>query len=272
MFASHLHLPATLLNAFARLFDAGDGASSAWDVSAFGGWAAIPDSPIARCSLPATAKGDVTLWRITHGPRRQGAPGFLTREDHAEFARLGPDACVRARAVRSLLRRALSVAVDDQVAPLAWRFSRSEYGKPTVADGLPLVHFSTTHTRGISLIATSRHSNVGIDAEAAGVEAWEPVAGSTFSRQEHAMLNSAPKCQREEAFLRIWTAKEARAKLVGTGLAYEIAGNDCGPGMRLATWVDESPSARMVVSLAVHGSAPGGGGSEGRANNNIRRK
>ncbi len=226
---------------------------------AFTGRPELSASAITRVAPHACIEGDVTIWRLVHGAENSGTNevNFLTDGDRAEFAQLGKHARCRAHATRALLRGALSAAVDGEIDPLAWRFVRSAYGKPHVADGLPVVHFSTTHTRGVSLIATSRHSSVGLDAEARGFAGWRAIADDMFARQERAMLNSTPEQAREEAFLRIWTAREAHAKLVGTGLAFDVAANDCGPGTHLATWLDESPSGRVVVTLAANCAAKG---------------
>ena len=72
-----------------------------------------------------------------------------------------------------------------------------------------------------------------------------------FSRAEQATLDRAPAAEREQVFLRLWTAKEAYAKLLGVGLAFDAPANDCGSGTHLATWSAETPSGPVVVSLAV---------------------
>lgn len=229
--------------------------------------------PTAGDALPACSDSEVLILRLDHARLHlAGHEHCITADDRAEFARGALAAQRQSLAARALLRRALSAAVDEDVPPRAWRFTRSAYGKPLLADELPMLHFSTTHARGVSLIALSRHSRVGIDAEAYGVDDWRMIADSMFNRRERAILNSVPQSAREEAFLRLWTAKEAHAKLVGTGLAFDAAADDCGPGTHLATWLDESPSARVIVTLAVNHTAEEDAAGEGEEATDNRRQ
>lgn len=257
MVASRWNLRATLPAASSWSFDPRSVAPSVRGAPAFADGHSLASDAVSRLEPPAGFDGDITIWRLIHGAGNpdDDAVDCLTSQDSVEFTRLGAEARCRASAVRSLLRRTLSVAVNNEVSPAAWRFTRTAYGKPHVVEGLPVVHFSTTHTRGASLIATSRHTSMGIDAEASGFAGWRVVAEDMFTRRERAMLNSAPEHTREETFLRIWTAKEAHAKLIGTGLRFDVAVNDCGPGTHFATWLDKGPSARVVVTLAVNHAA-----------------
>jgi phosphopantetheinyl transferase len=252
-----------LLTTSSRNLDRGSASPPTPAASAFTGRRAHSTSAMARITPPTCIDGDVAIWRLIHGADwGTSEVNCLTSDDYAEFAQLNTNARCRARATRTFLRKALSAAVDDEIHPHAWRFVRSAFGKPYVASGLPVVHFSTTHTRGVSLIATSRNSCVGLDGEALGIRGWHTIADGMFTRRERAIVNSVPPCAREQTFLRIWTAREAYAKLIGTGLAFDVSANDCGPGTHLATWSDEGPSARVVLTLAVNQSAKGNGNGE----------
>jgi 4'-phosphopantetheinyl transferase len=223
--------------------------------------------PPCRIPVPASVGADVTIWQVPHPGDYSGsnAVNALTSEDWAEIGAMREGATRRrAFGMRSFLREALSASLGGAVKPGEWRFGRSMYGKPHVADGLLQIEFSISHTEHISLLAISRR-RLGIDVEARAVTGWREIAVDHFSRRERAMLNRAPAAAREEVFLRIWTAKEAYAKLLGVGLAFDVPANDCGPGTDLASWSTESLCGRVVVSLAIDQSVGGNETSYPRA-------
>ncbi|HTZ74229.1 MAG TPA: hypothetical protein VMB47_09940, partial [Candidatus Aquilonibacter sp.] len=90
----------------------------------------------------------------------------LTPEDWTTFDRIG-DSSTRHCAVASriLLRLGLSRAAGHQIAPGAWRFKTVAHGKPAVADNLPDLKFSVSHTDRLAAVAISPHLAVGIDVE-----------------------------------------------------------------------------------------------------------
>lgn len=91
---------------------------------------------------------------------------------------------------------------------------------------------------------------VGLDIAQRAVHDWHEVAVQLFTSAERSMINAARPAEREATFLRIWTAKEAFAKLIGAGLALHAPANDCGFGTRLASWIVGSPSGDLQISLA----------------------
>jgi len=100
----------------------------------------------------------------------------LTPEDWTTFDRIG-DSSTRHCAVASriLLRLGLSRAAGHQIAPGAWRFKTVAHGKPAVADNLPDLKFSVSHTDRLAAVAISPHLAVGIDVEGVGkwsVDGW----------------------------------------------------------------------------------------------------
>jgi 4'-phosphopantetheinyl transferase len=92
-------------------------------------------------------------------------------------------------------------------------------GKPAI-DGGPF--FNSTHTADCVLLAFAR-DEIGIDAELLGrrTHAIE-IARKFFSEEETAWLERQPCVH--EAFLRLWTRKEAMVKLTGDGLAHGLRG------------------------------------------------
>ena len=247
-----------LRNACARLYDSAssDVTRTTHSADAVAGCSSAPGK-VVRLTLPSSVGDDVTLWQVTQPGDNSAldAVNVLTADDWAEFAPLRNKAVrKRAFAVRTILRRLLSDATGGAIEPGAWRFARSPFGKPYVVPGLPQIDFSVSHTEGVSLIAIAPKARLGLDVEAFGIADWHAAASDAFSPRELSQLRRTPQALREEAFLRIWTAREAYAKLVGIGLSADLPANDCGVGTQFATWSAECPSGRMVVSLAIDGS------------------
>ena len=148
---------------------------------------------------------------------------------------------------RAFLRRVL--AGYTGVAPAALRYRRSANGKPELQDVDGLA-FSTSHAAGLAAVAVATHANVGID-----VERLRPmpdaldIARRFFTGSEVDHLRAVPAARRSDAFLRLWTRKEAYVKALGRGLSMpldgfealapearvvgEIMGSETGPGLLL---------------------------------------
>ena len=92
---------------------------------------------------------------------------------------------------------------------------RDGHGKPRFAS-IPLC-FSMTHSRGLCAVALS-DCDIGIDLEFTDVNRnYTEVSKRFFSPEEYATICSSTSPENE--FIRLWTKKEALAKLYGQGLA-----------------------------------------------------
>ena len=202
-------------------------------------------------ALPASVTADVSLWRLDRcGDNLASARSLLTSDDWRELSRLRGDSRERGFAVRALLRAALTHAVAGAIAPDAWQFTRSAYGKLLLAAHLPTLDFSISHAGLTSCIAVSTSGRIGLDIEHCAVPNWHSLADDFLVSTDRDMINRAPPAERERAFSRAWTGKEAFAKRLGVGLAVNAPANDCGFGTRLATWQLNSPSGALSISLA----------------------
>lgn len=119
---------------------------------------------------------------------------------------------------------------DQQDSALAWSLlmrlaahhrvsvRRGAHGRP-VAD--PPVDVSLSHGAGWIAVAAYLGGRVGVDVEA--VRGVTPaLARRCLSSAELTWLDRAADAQsREERFLRLWTAKEAYLKAIGTGLGVD---------------------------------------------------
>jgi 4'-phosphopantetheinyl transferase len=160
--------------------------------------------------------------------RAHSSHRVLTDDDWRSFARLGSSVGRRgAIASRVLLRLSLSQAVERKISPASWEFRRTPYGRPTLAEGFPDVHFSVSHTDDLALVAVSTTQNLGIDVEPIDQELDANVIRDFCHSKESAALQDFPRHKRTREFLRLWTQKEAYSKLVGLGHSIDFSKIDC---------------------------------------------
>jgi len=131
-------------------------------------------------------------------------------------------------ATRVLLRLLLSRLVDGSISPGRWRLTTIPFGRPKLAEeGFPPLSFNISHTHSGTVVAASRDTAVGVDVvdvETAGRDfAVTEGLSRCLSSRERIALREAGDSGREEAFLRLWSLKEAYAKLVGTGVHEDFA-------------------------------------------------
>jgi 4'-phosphopantetheinyl transferase len=124
--------------------------------------------------------------------------------------------------VRRVLARYLGV---DPAAVVMRSMAR---GKPELEPDVHLA-FNASRSHGLSVVAVSG-GRVGIDVERARpIEDALRLARSQFSPRERTLLDSLPEAQRDDAFLAIWTRKEAVVKAFGLGLSVPLDSFDvCG--------------------------------------------
>ena len=156
-------------------------------------------------------------------PASQDEPVFLALLDEAERTqtlrfRHAEDRLGYA-AAHALLRTMLSEAAA--VAPGDWRFVTTPSGKPRLdpAAGWSDLRFSLSHTRGMVACAVAPALEVGVDVEPlTRLPDVEGLARTIFSAREAASLETMAEEARSEAFLRLWTLKEAYLKATGEGI------------------------------------------------------
>jgi 4'-phosphopantetheinyl transferase len=117
---------------------------------------------------------------------------------------------------RSLVRTVLGARTG--VAPRDVHVRLTSMGKPE-AEG---VHFNVTHSGEVVLLALSDERAVGVDVERRRVVARvQALIDRWLTRGERAELESLRELGLDdsEAFLRVWSLKEARLKALGVGIA-----------------------------------------------------
>lgn len=143
---------------------------------------------------------------------------------------------------RFLLQRVLAAYLDGQTP----RFAREEKGRPYL-ENAAAPDFNLSDTRGGTVIAVAGRGRIGIDLERRDrAPPVERLARRWFAAAEASELaRMDPECARQ-AFLRLWTAKEASCKATGSGIFGWL------PGWRFSVQ-DEAP--RLLALPAAAGTA-----------------
>ncbi|HEY0179252.1 MAG TPA: 4'-phosphopantetheinyl transferase superfamily protein [Dokdonella sp.] len=152
--------------------------------------------------------------------RRAAPPPLGEREVHAWFVAAAPAPRGEAtRRARAALARLLRAYAGTAATPA---LARSEHGKPFAPDW-PDLHFNVSHAGAGALLAFARGQALGVDLEALTrrIDA-EAIATRFFAPAEAEALARVPAERRSEAFLRLWTCKEAVVKAVGRGLSFGL--------------------------------------------------
>lgn len=126
-------------------------------------------------------------------------------------------AAARYVTTRALVRRVLGERLG--VAPRILDVRVTDLGKPVVSDDL---HFNVSHSGDLIVLAVSDDCAVGVDVERRrDVKRARALIARWLSPQEQRDVDElrASGLTESDAFLRVWSAKEARLKALGVGIA-----------------------------------------------------
>lgn len=134
---------------------------------------------------------------------------------------------------RGLLRQLLGETLN--VAPSRIRFGSTPVGKPFIAfpenTGL---FFNISHSGRQIAYAFSKHPEIGIDIERIRtVDDIDQLALKYFSAEEYAIIVNLPSWEKNKAFIRIWSIKEALIKASGWPLEHGLAAFDVATQYRM---------------------------------------
>ncbi len=161
-----------------------------------------------RASLDSSAEALERCFSLLAAEERERAARFYSDADRQRFI-----------AARGTLRILLSRYLN--VAPESITLNYNSHGKPFLA-GSPF-HFNLTRRRELALYAFAPHP-VGIDVELEqATQDFESLLSQVASTRERDVLRTLPVAERHQAFLHLWTRKEAVLKAVGTGFAFPPA-------------------------------------------------
>ena len=92
-------------------------------------------------------------------------------------------------------------------------------GKPALAFPSS-IQFNMTHSGDLAVIALTLRREIGVDLEQIRpMSDMQQIADRFFCPEEASEVMSAPETERERAFFRCWTRKEAYIKATGDGLS-----------------------------------------------------
>lgn len=217
------------------------------------------ETPLQRFPTHRLRSGEIFLWTVSlHAGTGDLAAGesLLSHEELSRADRFHFEHDRRRFVIaRATLRRVLAGCTG--IPATALPITAGEFGKPALDPGCGPVHFNLAHSEDRALIAVSRDSRIGVDLEAIGHEPRLPeLARSIAAPTELAQLAGLPdEAARSRALLRIWTAKEAFLKAIGTGLQIAPGRLEVSAGVRegsyeLGTvrWID-SPGVSSLYAL-----------------------
>ena len=145
-----------------------------------------------------------------------------------------------ARVVGTLLAHYAIKQISPQTVCEKWLITKS--GKPYL-ENCP-VHFSISHAAGIVAVAVNENASVGVDIEPIRTMR-EGFAARYFNDAEQHLIRTAKNP--DEALIRLWTAKEAVGKYLGTGLGENIPHIDT---QEAASTVFQKNGACFALSVA----------------------
>jgi len=107
------------------------------------------------------------------------------------------------------------------IAPALLKYDRNASGKPFIGNQDTDIHFNLTHADFHFIIAVSR-SPIGIDMEkrTREINGRDEIMDRYFHPEERREVHSS--LNPDDAFLKIWTQKEAVVKAVGSGIYEDI--------------------------------------------------
>jgi 4'-phosphopantetheinyl transferase len=143
---------------------------------------------------------------------------YLSREERSRLdAYRSREAAERYVVTRSLVRLVLSDRLGMSARDI--RVSRTDTGKPVIAEG---IHFNVSHSGDLILLALSEQRDVGVDVERRRqVERVDALVQRWLTAAEREELDRLARdgADASDAFLRIWSLKEARLKALGVGIS-----------------------------------------------------
>jgi 4'-phosphopantetheinyl transferase len=172
--------------------------------------------------LASSRRGNAEIWYAWVGDHAADIERFsrdlLSDEERAHLIGYRVrDAAERYVVTRSLVRAVLGEHLG--MPPRSIEVSRTDAGKPVITHGL---HFNVSHSGDLILMALSDERAVGVDIErkreVQRVDALLRRWLSAAERAEYASLHHRG-ASASEAFLRLWSLKEARLKALGVGIS-----------------------------------------------------
>jgi len=174
--------------------------------------------------LRGFGRHQVVVWRLSldlPDPLLRYCLEVLSPDESARMRKFHrPHHRRRYGASQGLLRWLLAACLGR--TPKSLQFVRHRWGKPCLRDGGDL-NFNISHSRECLLVAVSRYVAIGVDVEAVHpLHSMEAMARRCFAAPELAYWSGLPRGEKQQAFFRLWTLKEALMKATGRGLGMGV--------------------------------------------------
>jgi 4'-phosphopantetheinyl transferase len=149
--------------------------------------------------------------------RRSLSADECERASRFRSERLGTAFTLSRGILRVLLGRYLAIA------PSAIRFAYGARGKPRLSFQPTPLQFNLAHSGRLATYAFAVGCELGVDIEQVRpIPGQEDIVRRMFSREECGEWLGLDPSQRDEAFFRCWTRKEAYIKALGDGLSLPL--------------------------------------------------
>lgn len=203
-------------------------------------------------------RGEVHVWLVLLDGSNTSGTNLLSVAERQRAERLAqPRARGQYIASQRMLRMILARYLD--VSPSAIQFLRSPAGKPYLdpRHGSTL-RFNLSHSGSWALFAFAVGQEVGVDLETHRPVDPLALAQRFFCAAEARRLRTLPIAQRPRSFFELWTAKEALAKAMGTGIAGTLNRFDVDVSGAQPRWIDLQDRGRSAQWSLHHLPAPTG--------------
>ncbi|HVN52768.1 MAG TPA: 4'-phosphopantetheinyl transferase superfamily protein [Anaerolineaceae bacterium] len=176
---------------------------------------------------PVLTTGQIHLWRASLDlPYKtiQRLEDLLSQEeiDHAQKFHYKKDQ-VHFVTAHGMLRTILGHYLQTPASEIRYAFNR--YGKPHLKNNLPghNVKFNLSHSGNLALIAVTLDREIGVDLEHILPKLCDlQIADRFFAPREVGVLQEMDPQERQVAFFKFWTCKEAYIKARGEGLSIAL--------------------------------------------------
>jgi 4'-phosphopantetheinyl transferase len=164
--------------------------------------------------------GGIDLWRFPldgGSEAANAALAVLCRDERTQFRQFENVSLAAAFAIRRAARRIILASyLGIEPAEVATRDTAS--GKPELSGASPDLYFNASHSRECGILAVTRRFPLGADVEHLRPIDTLTLAARILSPTERLEFEIMAQSDRDPCMFRVWTAKEALVKGVGTGL------------------------------------------------------
>ncbi len=146
---------------------------------------------------------------------------------------------------RGILRQLLSNYLN--ISPKSVKFDYGDRGKPQILQSNTVhpLQFNISHSQEYALFGFTIDSLIGVDIEyLREMPDAAKIAQRFFSPREFDLIKNLAIEEQSKLFLKIWTAKEAYLKAIGTGLSGSLASIN----------IDFEEYSRDALSFAINGN------------------